>query len=309
VPASVLRELLLVGVRLVASEQTSGSDSTPASNGPPGQSAEAAPAATRGSDTPSGSARVASQSKKKKKKWKRRKKLLIAVVVPLTVALIGSIGGIIGAEIEKASLPEPSGSATNPPPTPALLGTGQYTIQSSALGYLDVPDPNADGLFEYACKTLASGTGGSSPNLCVDELDVINSDMGGGGIHNMLNQVWNIETSNDVSYTVQSAYDGNVSVGVPPPSCNRLASYTNTNGISYGYLAATSNCSMALPSYLSDIFNIIPVAGGYQVRNNGGLCLTAINGAGGNGTSTHTRFDECAASASSIQVWAISPAS
>jgi hypothetical protein len=292
----------------VASEQTSGRDSIPAPNGPPGQVAEPAPAATRGCDAPSGSARVASRNKKKKKKWKTRKKLLVAVVVPLTVALIGSIGGIIGAEIQKSSLSASPGSSTNPPPTPAPLGTGQYTIQSSALGYLDVPDPNANGLVEYSCKTLHTGTGGSGPNLCVDELDVTDSDLGGGGIHNNLNQVWNIETSNGGSYTIRSAYDGKVLEGLPSPSCNRLASWTNANGISYGYLAATSNCSMALPSYLSDTFNIVPVAGGYQVRNNGGLCLTAINGAGGNGTSTHTRFDECAASASSIQVWAISAA-
>lgn len=297
----------LVGVELVASKQTSGSDST-APDGPE-RGAAAAPAAASGPDAPLGRAGAASPGKRKKKKWKIQQKILVAVVVPLTAALIGSIGGIIGAEIQKSSSQAPSGSPTTPPPTPAPLGTGQYTIQSSALGYLDVPDPDASGLEEYTCKRLPTETGGSSPNVCIDELDVTNSDLGGGGIHNNLNQVWNIQTSNGVSYTIQSAYDGKVSEGLPPPSCNRFASWTNANGISYGFLAATSTCSMILPSYLSDTFNIIPVAGGYQVRNKDALCLTAINGAGGNDTSTHTRFDECAPSATSIQVWAINAAS
>ena len=126
VPASALCGLLLVGVELVASKQTSGSDST-APDGPE-RGAAAAPAAASGPDAPLGRAGAASPGKRKKKKWKIQQKILGAVVVPLTAALIGSIGGIIGAEIQKSSSQAPSGSPTTPPPTPAPLGTGQYTV-------------------------------------------------------------------------------------------------------------------------------------------------------------------------------------
>jgi hypothetical protein len=35
--------------------------------------------------------------------------------------------------------------------------------------------------------------------------------------------------------------------------------------------------------------------------------LPQLTGGGGNGTSTHTRFDQCLASESNYQVWTISP--
>jgi hypothetical protein len=248
------------------------------------------------------------QQLKEKKKRKTRKQVPV-IMVPVICAVIGAVGVIIGAEISKSS-PSPSESVPVLSPTPPPLGTGTYTISSSALGYLDVPDPNGSGLVEYDCQTLPTGTSGSSFELCFDELDVIVSDLG-GGFNNSRNQVWNIQEANSgVDYAIQSTYNGSVLTGLSldPPSCNHFASYTNVHGISYGYLIVTSACTTALPDYLTDTFDIVPVAGGYEVRNNDGLCLTAVNGAGGNGTSTHTRFEQCASSIADYQVWSMNPA-
>jgi hypothetical protein len=244
--------------------------------------------------------------KRERKKRKEVPNFVVYVVVPLICASIGAIGIVIGARIGKAS---PSPAATSAPATPAPLGTGQYTVSSSALGYLDVPNPNGSGLTEYGCQTLPTRTGNSNPELCIDELDVVDSDMG-VGTQQSFNKVWNIEVADgSTDYAIQSAYRGRIIAGLSlnPPSCNHFTSRIDSNGISYGYLVVTSSCSAALPSSITDTFDIVPVAGGYEVRNNGGLCLTAINNAGGNGTSTHTRFDECAVSESGYQVWAINP--
>ena len=112
------------------------------------------------------------------------------------------------------------------------------------------------GLTEYDCRTLPHRNRQSSPRLRIDELDVIDSDMGMGTQHTH-NRVWDIKTLNSgAGYTVQSAYDGNALEGLPfsPPSCNHLVSLTDASGISYGYPMVTSTRSASQPSYLTDNF-------------------------------------------------------
>jgi hypothetical protein len=251
----------------MASEQPPGSESARAPDKPPELDAAPPPVAAPRSGAASGSAGTALPTKKKKKKWKTQKKILVAAV-PVIAAAVAAIGGIIGAEIQKSSSPvlaEPSITASS---TPGTLPTGEYTISSSVLGYLGVPNPNATGLVED-CEPA---------RVCWVEPDVEVIDQG-GAYHD--NQDWDISTSNSgTSYVIQSAYDGSMAQEADdgsvvqgglsfPPSCDRLVSATYKS--SYGFLVITPKCSM-LPQNdntmsfhnITDTFNILPIALGFR---------------------------------------------
>jgi hypothetical protein len=259
---------------------------------------------------------IAAPSVAARPRKKKRKKFPVAVAVPVFVALIGAAAVITNGVISRRT-PTPSPTYSTASPTPSLVMTGQYTISSpaSALGNLGVPDPNGTGVLE----------GCPSARICWVEPDVEAPDQG-TAYHD--NQNWNISTSNGgATYVIQSAYNGSVGKEANdgsmvqgglsfPSSCDRLVSATNSNNRSYGFLVITPTCSV-LPrsdntyAYydITDTFKISPVAGGYEIISHGaGLCLTAINEPGGGlGGSTHTRFDQCAPSASKYQVWTINP--